>query len=54
MHQRLLAAEASAELIVYEAQSHVQYYLAPNSPEAKTHYGLLNRFLKEQLFARSR
>lgn len=54
MHQRLLAAEAPAELIVYEAQSHVQYYLAPNSPEAKTHYGLLNRFLKEQLFARGR
>lgn len=50
MHQRLLTAEAPAELIVYEAQSHVQYYLAPSSPESKMHYELLRRFLERRLF----
>ena len=46
MHERLLLADRHAELIVYEALSHAQYYLNPKAPETKTHYRLLGKFLE--------
>lgn len=46
MHTRLLQNKVKAELIVYEGQSHVQYYLVPNSPEFKQHYQFVDDFLK--------
>lgn len=51
MHERLRLNHAPAELMVYEAQSHVQYYLVPNAPEAKTHYQFLNEFLDRTIGA---
>lgn len=45
MHERLRLNQAPAELMVYEAQSHVQYYLVPDAPETKTHYQFLDEFL---------
>lgn len=46
MHEKLLLADRHAELIVYEALSHAQYYLNPKAPETKTHYRLLGKFLE--------
>lgn len=46
MHTRLLLNHVPSELIVYEAQSHVQYYLNPKAPETAQHYRLLADFLK--------
>ena len=46
MHTRLLLNNVSSELIVYEAQSHVQDYLNPKAPETAQHYRLLADFLK--------
>lgn len=45
MHEKLLLADRHAELIVYEALSHAQYYLNPKAPETKTHYDLLGKFM---------
>ena len=45
MHTRLLLNKVHSELIVYEALSHVQYYLNPKAPETKQHYRLLGDFL---------
>ena len=45
MHTRLLLNKVQSELIVYEALSHVQYYLNPKAPETKQHYRLLGDFL---------
>ena len=47
MHTRLLANRAPAELIVYEALSHAQYYFSPQSPEAIQHYRFLDDFLQK-------
>lgn len=47
MHKRLLMNGAQAELIVYEALSHAQYYLVPDAPETDDHYKLLDMFLDE-------
>ena len=49
MHEKLLLADRHAELIVYEALSHAQYYLNPKAPETKTHYRLLGKFLERVL-----
>ncbi len=49
MHKRLLLSGADAELIVYEAQSHAQYYLNPAAPETAEHYRLLDMFLDRHL-----
>ena len=49
MHEKLLLADRHAELIVYEALSHAQYYLNPKAPETKTHYHLLGKFLERVL-----
>ena len=49
MHERLLNADAPAELIVYEALSHAQYYLNPKAPETATHYKHLDNFLRKTL-----
>lgn len=49
MHEKLLLADRHAELIVYEALSHAQYYLNPKAPETKTHYRLLGKFLDRVL-----
>lgn len=46
MHTRLLLNKVASELIVYEAQSHVQYYLNPKAPETTQHYQLLGNFLE--------
>ena len=46
MHEKLLLADRHAELLVYEALSHAQYYLNPKAPETKTHYRLLGKFLE--------
>lgn len=51
MHVRLLENGVPAELIVYEAQSHAQYYLVTGSPEAERHYTFLDNFLQKTLFA---
>lgn len=45
MHTRLLLNKAPAELIVYEALSHAQYYFVANAPETENHYRLLGDFL---------
>ena len=45
MHTRLLLNKVQSELIVYEALSHVQYYLNPKAPETQQHYRLLADFL---------
>ena len=45
MHTRLLANRAPAELIVYEAVSHAQYYFDTNAPETRQHYQFLDDFL---------
>ena len=47
MHKRLLMNGAAAELLVYEALSHAQYYLVPDAPETKDHYKLMDMFLDE-------
>lgn len=49
MHQRLLQNHAPAELVVYEGQSHVQYYLVKDAPETKQHYKFLGEFLGRTL-----
>lgn len=49
MHEKHLLADRHAELIVYEALSHAQYYLNPKAPETKTHYRLLGKFLERVL-----
>ncbi|WP_158096020.1 alpha/beta hydrolase [Cloacibacillus sp. An23] len=49
MHERLLLNDAEAELIVYEAMSHAQYYLNFEAPETATHYELLCQFLDKNL-----
>lgn len=49
MHERLLLNHAPSELIVYEAQSHVQYYLVPDAPETTRHYNFLGEFLERTL-----
>ena len=46
MHEKLLLADRHAELIVYEALSHAQYYLNPKAPETKKHYALLGKFIR--------
>lgn len=47
MHKRLLMNGAEAELLVYEALSHAQYYLVPEAPETNDHYKLMDMFLDE-------
>lgn len=47
MHKRLLMNGAEAELLVYEALSHAQYYLVPDAPETDDHYKLMDMFLDE-------
>ncbi len=49
MHKRLRVNGAKAELLVYEALSHAQYYLVPEAPETAEHYKLLGMFLDEYL-----
>lgn len=49
MHERLLLADAHADLIVYEAISHAQYYLNEKAPETRKHYRLLGKFLERTL-----
>ena len=49
MHERLLLADTHAELIVYEAISHAQYYLNEKAPETRKHYRLLGKFLERTL-----
>ncbi len=49
MHKRLLMNDAHAELVVYEAQSHAQYYLTPEAPETAEHYAILGKFLTRTL-----
>ena len=45
MHKLLLMNGAEAELLVYEALSHAQYYLVPDAPETADHYKLMGMFL---------
>ena len=52
MHKRLLMSGAPAELIVYEALSHAQYYLNDAAPETGEHYRLLGQFLERRLLGR--
>lgn len=49
MQEKLLKADVETNLIVYEAQSHAQYYLAPASPEAKFHVENLTKFFDKYL-----
>ncbi len=49
MHKRLLLDDVQAELVVYEALSHAQYYLNPKAPETGEHYAILDKFLKRTL-----
>ena len=43
--QMVSGTDVETNLIVYEAQSHAQYYLAPTSPEAKFHVENLTKLL---------
>ena len=47
MHEKYLKAGVKSELIVYEGQSHVQYYAAWNVPETVFHFRNLTRFFDE-------
>ena len=49
MHKRLLMENVHAELVVYEAMSHAQYYLNPQAPETADHYRILDQFLSRTL-----
>ena len=49
MHKRLLMEKVHAELVVYEAMSHAQYYLNPQTPETADHYKILDQFLSRTL-----
>lgn len=49
MHKRLLMEKVHAELVVYEAMSHAQYYLNPQAPETADHYKILDQFLSRTL-----
>lgn len=51
MHKRLLMENVHAELVVYEAMSHAQYYLNPNAPETADHYKILKLFLDRTLLS---
>ena len=45
VHKLLVMDGAEAELLVYEALSHAQYYLVPDAPETADHYKLMGMFL---------
>jgi epsilon-lactone hydrolase len=49
VHRRLRAAGVEAELIVFEGQSHAQYYADPFGPETKEHFAELAQFFDRHL-----
>ena len=53
MHKLLLMNGAEAELLVYEALSHAQYYLVPDAPETADHHKLMDMFLDEHFLKKN-
>lgn len=53
MHKLLLMNGAEAELLVYEAMSHAQYYLVPDAPETADHHKLMDMFLDEHFLKKN-
>ena len=53
MHKLLMMNGAEAELLVYEALSHAQYYLVPNAPETADHHKLMDMFLDEHFLKKN-
>jgi monoterpene epsilon-lactone hydrolase len=49
VHRKLRAAGVEAELIVFEGQSHAQYYADPFGPETKEHFAELAQFFDRHL-----
>ncbi len=49
VQEKLLKADAKVELIVYEGQSHVQYYSRPDVPEHHFHFENLTKFFERNL-----
>lgn len=49
MHERLLLNGVTADLVVYEAFSHAQYYFDAEAEETANHYRLIDMFLDEHL-----
>jgi epsilon-lactone hydrolase len=49
VHRKLRAAGVDAELIVFEGQSHAQYYADPFGPETKEHFAELAQFFDRHL-----
>ncbi len=49
VHQKLLQSGVQAELLVFEAQSHAQYYILANAPESETAYREVEEFFDRHL-----
>ena len=49
VQEKLLKEDVEVSLIVYEGQSHVQYYSAPNVPEHHFHFENLTKFFEKYL-----
>jgi epsilon-lactone hydrolase len=49
VHQKLLQAGGVAELLVFEGQSHAQYSMAPDAPEAAAAWNEVSKFFDRHL-----
>ena len=49
VQEKMLKAERTVELVVYEGISHAQYYLNTDAPETKQHYINVTNFFERYL-----